>query len=275
MDIKKVFKRYKFRLSLTLFLILTEAFIGILVPLFIGYAIDGVINEDYSSIYYLGGLGVLLVIIGGVRRFMDSRFYAKIYIDLSAKLMVDNSNEVSKKTARLKMLNEITEFMENQIPELIQHTIGLFGVAFIILSLNTYIFLMGLAASLFVLIVYWLSSKKITTYNSDYNNELETQVNTLNLSSQHELQNHITRLTKINIKLSDLETVNFSLSWMMMIVFLLLAIVISVAEGITEYGALFALIMYVYQYIESVVSLPLFYQQWLRLKEIYKRINTF
>ncbi|WP_299368449.1 ABC transporter six-transmembrane domain-containing protein [Winogradskyella sp.] len=275
MDIKKVLKRYKFRFSLTLLLILTEAFIGILVPLFIGYAVDGAIHKDFTSIYHLGGLGVLLIVIGGVRRLMDSRFYAKLYIDLSAKLMVDNSKEVSKKTARLNMLNEITEFMENQIPELIQHTIGLFGVTFIILSLNAHIFLLALTVSLFVLIVYWLSSKKITTYNSDYNNELETQVNILNLPSQNELQNHVTRLTKINIKLSDLETINFSLSWMAMIVFLLLSIVISISEGITEYGALFALIMYVYQYIESVVSLPLFYQQWLRLKEIYKRISTF
>ncbi|WP_422104944.1 ABC transporter six-transmembrane domain-containing protein [Winogradskyella sp.] len=275
MDINKILKTYTFRLSLTLLLILVEAFMGILLPLFIGYAVDGAIQRDFTAIYHLGGLGIALVLVGGIRRLMDSRFYAKLYIAMSSELMIDNPTEVSEKAARLHMLNEITEFMENQIPELIQHTIGLLGIAFIILSLNSYIFLFALAAGILVLLIYGLSSKKITTYNSAYNNELETQVHTLSQSPKNELQNHISRLTKINIQLSDLETVNFSLSWIVMIFFLLLAIVISVAAGITEYGALFALIMYVYQYIESMVSLPLFYQQWLRLKEIYKRISAF
>ena len=39
------------------------------------------------------------------------------------------------------------------------------------------------------------------------------------------------------------------------------------------YGALFSLAMYVFQYIESVIGLPLFYQNWLRLEEIKERLE--
>ena len=39
-----------------------------------------------------------------------------------------------------------------------------------------------------------------------------------------------------------------------------------------EYGAVFALVMYVFQFMESVMLLPLFYQQWLRLREISGRL---
>ena len=60
-----------------------------------------------------------------------------------------------------------------------------------------------------------------------------------------------------------------------MLFLLLAAIVLSAWNGNIEYGALFALIMYVYQYIESMVSLPLYYQQWLRLTEITQRIQKF
>lgn len=274
MDIKQVFSQYKFRLSLTLLLILVESFISILLPLFIGYAVDGAIYKDFSAVYQLGGLGLGLILIGGVRRLFDSRFYARIYIHLSGKLMRQKSQDVSVRTARLRMLSEITEFLENQIPELIQHTIGLIGIALIILSLNLKIFLLALAASVLIVIVYGISSKRITRYNQEYNDELESQVDFVNRSWEDGLHFHIKRLIRSNIKLSDLETINFSLSWALMIIFLLLAIILSVSDGITEYGTLFALIMYVYQYIESVVSLPLYYQQWLRLKEIYGRINT-
>lgn len=275
MEFKKILRQHKFRFSFTLALILAESFIGILLPLFIGYAVDGAIKNDLMPVYQLGGLGIALIIIGGFRRLFDSRFYGKLYLQISSKLMKNNTNEVSVKTARLRMLSEITEFMENQIPELIQHSIGLVGVAVIILSLNLKIFLYALLASLLVMLAYWLSSKKITRYNSEYNDELETQVNHLNETWENGLKIHIQQLIKTNIKLSDLETINFSLSWIAMSIFLLLSIIVSVSDGITEYGALFALIMYVYQYIESVVSLPLYYQQWLRLKEIYGRINAF
>lgn len=275
MEFKKILSQHKFRFSFTLALILAESFIGILLPLFIGYAVDGAIKNDLMPVYQLGGLGIALIIIGGFRRLFDSRFYGKLYLQISSKLMKNNTNEVSVKTARLRMLSEITEFMENQIPELIQHSIGLVGVAVIILSLNLKIFLYALLASLLVMLAYWLSSKKITRYNSEYNDELETQVNHLNETWENGLKMHIQQLIKTNIKLSDLETINFSLSWIAMSIFLLLSIIVSVSDGITEYGALFALIMYVYQYIESAVSLPLYYQQWLRLKEIYGRINAF
>ena len=46
---------------------------------------------------------------------------------------------------------------------------------------------------------------------------------------------------------------------------------ISVGDGIVQYGALFALIMYVFQYMENVANLPLFYQNWLRLTEIRRK----
>ena len=44
------------------------------------------------------------------------------------------------------------------------------------------------------------------------------------------------------------------------------------AEKTIEYGTVFAIVMYVFQFLESVVSLPLYYQQWLRLREISGRL---
>ena len=44
------------------------------------------------------------------------------------------------------------------------------------------------------------------------------------------------------------------------------------STGAVLENALFSLIMYVFQYMENVVNLPLFYQNWLRLKEIKNRI---
>ncbi len=274
MDIKKILKQYSYRLTFTLLLILFEAFLGILFPLFIGKAIGGILNKDVSGILQLGVLGFFIILIGGFRRMYDSRFYAKIYTKVcreTIKLMPQESHSI--KTARLNMLGEMVRFAEDQLPDIIQHSIGLIGVIAIIAFLNVKIFIGTIIVGLIVIGIYLLSSQKTLRYNSWFNNEMEEQVNVVATNQQSKLHLHLLKLMKWNIKLSDIETINYSVSWLIMMVLLLSSITISVSSGEIEYGVLFALIMYVYQYIESMVSLPLYYQNWLRLKEIAFRIK--
>ena len=276
MLIEGIVKRYRWQLIFTLSLIVSEALLGILFPLFIGKAIGGVLNKETTGLWLLGILGILLVFIGGFRRMYDSRFYARVYTQLSsATLNRMPKDEHSTKTARLSMLLEMVKFAEFQFPDIIQHSIGLIGVLTIIAFLNLNIFLGALISGTLVIGLYLLSGKKTFLFNRDYNNELEKQVAVISRNRQSELKLHLLKLMRWNIKLSDIETINYSLSWLFMLLLLLAAIALSAWYGNIEYGALFALIMYVYQYIESMVSLPLYYQEWLRLTEITQRIRNF
>ncbi len=274
MPIKAILKQNKWRLTFTIFLILTEAFIALLFPLFIGKAIEGFMLKEINGLISLGVIGFLLVLLGGLRRLIDSRFYAKIYTRMSsATIKKLANNQHSVKAARLNMLSEMVDFAENQLPEIIQHTVGLIGVIIIIAFLNLNIFFIALLAGILVIGIYWMSGSRTIAHNYSFNNELENQVNVINSNKQSNLKHHLLKLMKFNIKLSDIETINYSISWLIMMGLLLLAIVFSTSEENIKYGALFAIIMYVYQYIESMVSLPLYYQQWLRLKEITIRIQ--
>ncbi|MDN5215143.1 ABC transporter six-transmembrane domain-containing protein [Fulvivirgaceae bacterium BMA12] len=274
MQIKSLFKEYKFRFLLTIVLILAEAGIMLLFPLFIGKAIDGVINESRLGVFQLGGLGLALLIVGVGRRVFDSRFYGKIY-EAKGEKMVSRMkyNQSSVKTARLSMMQEFFEFLENALPELINNIIGLVGVVLILFSLNMKVFYGSLVVTIVIFLVYWLTSKKTMDYNEASNNEIERQVDVLAKNDQNALKNHLKQTVKWNIKLSDLEAFNFSVSWVVALAFLVVAIIVSVGDGVVQYGALFALVMYVFQYIENVLSLPLFYQNWLRLQEIMVRLR--
>lgn len=274
MQVKSLFKEYKFRFILTFLLILAEAGIMLLFPLFIGNAIDGVINESRFEVLQLGGLGLALLIVGVGRRVFDSRFYGRIYEATGEKMISRMKyNQSSIKTARLSMMRELFEFLENSLPELINNIIGLVGVVLILFSLNINVFYGSLMVTTVIFMVYWLTGKKTIDYNEAYNNEMERQVDVLDKNDQNALKNHLKQTVKWNIKLSDLEAFNFSVSWVVALAFLVVAIIVSVGEGIVQYGALFALVMYVFQYIEHVLSLPLFYQNWLRLREIISRLD--
>ena len=273
MTLSEIVKTYPWKFCLTSSLVLLDSILGILFPLFIGFAIDYAIAGSYKGAVQLGTLGIVSLIIGSGRRFFDSRFYADVYTNFGLKAVeVVDVKEESKRTARLSMLRELVEFMENSLPVLVDNIIGLIGVIIIISFLSVKIFVGTLLVSLIVFMIYVISSKRTLGYNEGYNDELEKQVDAI-ANKNNELSNHLRAMMNWNIKLSDLETLNFSVSWLFLLGFLVLSIVIAISDGITQYGTLFALVMYVFQYIGSVVNLPLFYQQWLRLSEITERLK--
>ena len=75
-----------------------------------------------------------------------------------------------------------------------------------------------------------------------------------------------------NRQLSDLETVNYAVIWLGVIALLTYAPIQVIEPGQTEYGFAFATILYVFQYVEALVALPLFIQQVIRLREISSRL---
>ncbi len=261
-------------MAFTLFLVLLEAGILVLFPLFIGHAIDSALDNSAHGVVHLGLLGLALLLVGVGRRMYDSRFYASVYRQVGVSAMVQLKAEpTSVKTARLHMLEELVEFFENSLPELINTLIGLIGVMGILFALNTKVFYGSLVVTLIILLVYWLSGSRTMLYNKGVNNELERQVNVVSQNNTVQLGTHLKKLMAWNIRLSDLEAFNFSISWLFALFFLLVSIIISVNEGIATYGSLFALVMYVFQYIENVLNLPLFYQNGLRLWEILTRLK--
>ena len=274
MKVKAIFKKYRIKFGFTLFLILLEAGLAILFPLFIGYAIDSAISGSNYGAIQLGVLGLAALVVGVGRRVFDSRFYAKVYQSIgSSAISKMEDNVSSKKSARLGMIRELVEFLENSLPELISNVIGLIGVIAIIATLNLNVFYGSLIVTIIVFLIYWMTSARTIRLNKSSNDEFEKQVDVIAKNNERELNLHLKEMMKWNIKLSDLEAINFSVSWIVLITFLVASIIISVSDGIVQYGALFSLIMYVFQYMENVINLPLFYQNWLRLQEIKARLE--
>lgn len=275
MNIKAVARQNKRGLIFIFLLILADSALSVLYPLFIGYAIDDAIKQTYSGAIWLAGLGVTTLVVASARRFYDSRFYAKVLekmtVELNEKLMETSS---STKAARFHMLNEMVEFFENNIPALVRSVIGLAGTLMVIATLNLDILWLCLGVMLLVIIVYGVTGNKTLRYNKEYNNELEGQVDIVSENNTDMLRQHIRRLMKWNIKLSDLEMINFSIVWLTMIIALVYAINFAAQGNAITYGAIFSLVMYFFQFMEDVISLPLFYQQWLRLKEIGQRLSS-
>ncbi len=275
-SIKSLFFRFKWKVTLTFALVLFETLLNLLFPLFIGLAINGLLNRRYENLMWLAALGVLTLVIGSARRFYDTRAYAGMYQIISNEMVVREQRKdspISRISARTTLLTEFVEFLENSVPMITGNFIGVFGVLILIFSLNRNVFWACLAIFVLIIVVYGLSGKKNFQLNEKYNNQLEKQVEALSSKDNSTIQQHFRSLMRWNIKLSDLETLNYSVIWLGLIGLLTYAPVAVINSGVVSYGLIFSILMYVFTYIESVATLPLFIQQIIRLQEISSRLS--
>lgn len=265
---------FRRQLGFTFALVVLEAAGWVLFPLVIGRAVDGVVAGSRRGLWELAALGLATVGIYIVRRVYDSRAYAKVYARLSEELVVRQASQtVSAKTARLGMLREVVEFFENSLPTLVNSVFGLVGTVLILWALNIPIFLGCLAVAVGTAALYGFTGRFTTRWNAAMNNEYERRVQVVESGLPGRVARHVRRMMRWNIKLSDLEAANFGIIWILMVALLVFSVDTAVKETV-EYGEVFAVVMYVFQFMESVALLPMYYQEWLRLKEIVGRLGA-
>lgn len=276
-SIRRLIARFKGKVSLTLLLVLAESVLALLFPLFIGYAINGLLEQDFGGVYMLGGLGVTALVVGSGRRFYDTRAYANIYITISEEMVIreqDKGSSISKISARASLLTEFVEFLENVMPMILESIIGVLGVLAILFTLNRTVFWASIGLFALMMAIYLLSGKSSFRFNAGYNNEIENQVEALASQDMGIIRKHFKSVSRWNIKLSNLETWNYAAIWLGIIGLLIYAPIVVIDSGITNFGLVFSILMYVFQYVENLLTLPFFIQQIIRLQEITIRLRT-
>ncbi len=269
-------RRFKWRISLTLGLVLMEAALTLLFPLSIGLAVNGLIDDNYAGITFLGGLTIGMLIIGSARRYYDTRVYSGIYRVLANEMVEreqKKGTEVSAISARSSLLTELVEFMENSLPEIVTAVIGVVGTLAILAGINIYVFFASLSLLLIVIITYWVTGQKNLRLNTGYNDELERRVDVLATENRRSIFLHFAKLMRWNIRLSDLETSNYFV-FLLGVVALIVFAPFALVTGDVEAGFVTAALLYVFQYIEGLIAAPYYIQQGIRLKEISDRLST-
>ena len=275
-SLRKLLSRFRWRIVITMLLVVIEAILGILFPLFIGFSINGLLEQSTTELINLGILGGLALFIGGARRFYDTLVYSGIYTIIATEMVErDHAKEkpISAIAARATLLTEFVEFLENSVPMIVENLFGIVGVLLIVFSLHTSVFVACLALFIWIIMIYVLTGRLNFRLNRNYNDELEKQVDVLSTQESSLIKNHFRMVMKWNIRLSGLETVNYIGMWIGIIALLVYSPLVVIGSGVSDFGLVFSILMYVFQYIRSIVNLPLFIQQIIRLQEISQRLQ--
>ncbi|GAB4401120.1 MAG: hypothetical protein OHK0053_23430 [Microscillaceae bacterium] len=102
-------------LGLTYSVLIIENTLHLVMPFFLGRAINDLLAGHYGGLGLFISLYVLQFLIGMARRFYDTRIFTAIYTQLVIRLIGEQKQrqvEVSKIAARSSLIREVVDFFE-------------------------------------------------------------------------------------------------------------------------------------------------------------------
>jgi ABC-type multidrug transport system fused ATPase/permease subunit len=269
-----VFKNYRLRMSGTYILLSTEEVLMVLLPAFIGAAIDGAILKNYWPLCYLQLALIGLILAGFLRRRYDTALYSAIYANSAIQLSNDvtvTGDSRSKLITHIRWLRELIGFFERDVPNAARHLFSFFGSA---MMLAWYYWpLLGLALLLALIIGF------ITLYYAKHAERINRLLNRFALNEPRLILEASASRSKSNfyrerawrIRLSNAEAWTFGYLWLAATIPIGLAIYLS-AKAKHPPGQIFAELSYLLAFIESLQGLPLVAEQWSKMRDIIKRL---
>lgn len=269
-----ILRRFWGRLTITWGLVAVETVLFALIPLLIGWSIDGLLAGDRTDfLRLLGLLGVLLVVATG-RRVYDTRAYGTIRVHLGqAQGARGNAAPVSVTNARVLMGRELVDFLETTAPETATAMVQLGAAVVILLSFHGVLALSSGGAAVVMLVIYALFSRRFFRINADLNDQTEGQVSALDSGDVKRVAAHFLGLRRHEVRLSDTESLVYGLIFLVLLSMLSFNLWFAAVRAGASPGQIFSIVTYSLEFLQAAVALPVALQNLTRLKEITARIN--
>ena len=272
-SIKFLFLKKPWKIGLTWIGVVMENGLMTILPLLIGYSIDGLLEQNFTPLWLLAKVFFGLIVISVLRRLYDTRVYSQLRVELGLDVDSRHLKEtVSVRNARLDMSYELVDFLEMSLPQIITASVQVIMSLVILYSFDFSFTVAALVSTLFVVGVYRLFHPSFYKLNQRLNAQMEAQVNVL--GGQGSLLCHLRRLKSIEVSLSDRDAVLYGLIFLCLILLLIFNLWKSTSIESVTAGMLFSIVAYTWEYVEAILVLPDTLQQWSRLSGIKIRLNN-
>lgn len=273
--VRSILKQHKTEVTITWLMVALENMLMVLLPLFIGFTIDSLLNGELTDLFLLAALLTLLIVVSVIRRFYDTRVYGAIRVEVGEA--VDNQmrhHQVSTRNARLDMSRELVDFLENDIPPLLTAVIQLIASIIILAVFHIKLGISAVIAGVIMLIVYARFHDYFIRLNRSLNNRIEHQVTVLSRVPFRSVRRHLERIKRREIMISDAEAVVYGLIFLVLFGFVIINLSITTLLSDPTAGHIFSIVTYSLEFVEAAILLPITLQTLSRLTEISQRLNN-
>ncbi|TLP58534.1 hypothetical protein FEE96_19020 [Parasedimentitalea maritima] len=262
------------QITVTWAMTLVEVGLFASVPLLIGFAIDGLIQDDYAAFYQLGGVFLVLIVVATLRWVYDTRAYGIMRVELGKALVARSGTmPVSRLNARLTMGRELVDFLEKEAPESVTSIVRATAAIVILAGFHPNLAFAAFAALVITGLLYALVHRRFFNLNRSLNVQSEKQVGVLESRSLPRLGAHLLALRKSEVRISDTEGVIYGLISVALLGLQMFNLWFATRGLGATAGQVFSIITYSWDFVESALVLPITLQTFSRLSEITGRIN--
>ena len=252
----------------SLLLVEQGAMLGL--PALLGVTIDALMQGQRRALVWLAGGVMVLLIVGALRRFADTRVFGAAERDLGMHHGAADG-PIGRRVGRLRQINELMQFFERHLPEALTAAVGGLG-SLVVLWL--YDWRVGAAAgttAVALLILNGVYASRVQRLNGTINNAIERDVEVLEGNDRVALWGHLEGLRRSRVQRSDAEILMYVLNWTAMLG-LILATLFWVTQGATTTGGVFAVMTYLFQFAESWNNWPSLTERWTQYRDVQSRL---
>lgn len=262
------------RITLTWALTLVETALFALLPLLIGWTIDGLLADSWTAFYQLMSALFVLLIVATGRRVYDTRAYGTIRVELGkAQAARGAQDPVSVTNARVLMGRELVDFLEDTAPSSMTALVQVIASVVVLMSFHGSLALAAGGALVGILLIYGVFARRFFQLNSALNEVAEGQIHALETLKPRKVAAHFLGLKRQEVRLSDTESLVYGLIFAVLLTMLAYNLWFAATHLGASAGQIFSVVTYSQEFLQAAVQLPVALQSLTRLSEITERIN--
>lgn len=275
--LRRVFAQHRSRLVLTYVLFAVEMLGTLLRPLFLGRAVDGLLDGHYLGLIELVGVHAAYLVAGTLRHLYDTRTFTAIYTEFVTRLLAREigHEDVSRLSAHSQLARQFVDFLEYDFNYVVEAAYNIVGSLVLLLFYDRTVVLICLLILVPVSRLSYLYGKRTEELAKGANDELERQVDIIASSDPVRIRDHYASLRRWQVRLSDQEAWNFGV--MELLALVVVTVSLLATTDITSENLQAGSIIGIYQYIQKFTSgldtIPYTVQRVAALRDLTRRMR--
>jgi ABC-type multidrug transport system fused ATPase/permease subunit len=274
-EIISILRTHRLAMGVTYSLTLIERGCTLAYPALTGLAVDGLVDRNFRGLIALTSVWLLHLVVTFIRHRYDTRVFMRIYAEIAVhttESQQKRGHSLSKISARVELARNIVDFFEAEIPAVFHNLVAVVGSLIMLFIYDRHA---GLITMLVLLPMgavntwYW---KKALRLNEGINNQIEREVDALASARSLIIGRHFRLMRRWRVALSDAESWTWAVTEIATIVALVVVLInFTQSPGFTA-GSIYAILAYVYDYLEGLDDIPNVVNNLANLKDIRERL---
>ena len=273
--IAALIRERRFAIAGTYGLTLAENLCMLAYPTLTGRAVDDLLQRRYEGLAGLVAVWLLHLVLSFTRQRVDTRVFMGLYAAVAAHMVGTQQAQgqaLSKVSARVEMVRDVVGFFEKEVPMVLHNLLAVVGSLAMLFVYDREAGLIAMAVLLPMGAVnawYWRRALRL---NRGIHNQIEREVRDIASASPFRVRRHFLLLRRWRIRLSDAESWTWAVTELALMAALVWILVDFTQSPAFSAGAVYAVLAYVYDYLEGLNQVPTVVNSLARLRDVRRRL---